>query len=161
MSTQDNTEDLKQLVKNVLLDMIKNNPDMVSTLSNTNKRERKKAKRESKLPKKASKTVNLTEEVSSKKTVVEGVNKHKDRFGAVSVKGSKPTLPFGNATNKEIEKLNKALLNPDKDRRPAYKEILVKCTECGSNFDYKKSYPIGQVEDTGVKLCPKCQSSRR
>ena len=57
--------------------------------------------------------------------------------------------------NKTLEKISKR----KKSVREPYKPRIVKCDSCGSDFDFNKEYPVGQLE-SGSNAKTKCNRCR-
>lgn len=57
--------------------------------------------------------------------------------------------------NKTLEKISKR----KKSVREPYRARVVKCDSCGSDFDFNKEYPVGQLE-SGANAKTKCNRCR-
>lgn len=57
--------------------------------------------------------------------------------------------------NKTLEKISKR----KKTARDPYRPRIVKCDSCGSDFDFNKEYPVGQLE-SGANAKTKCNKCR-
>lgn len=52
---------------------------------------------------------------------------------------------------------NKKLSSGIKERREPYKPVMIKCTNCGTKFDFLKEYPMGVLSENSNKLCNACK----
>lgn len=62
------------------------------------------------------------------------------------------SMPNYNKTLESISKRKKSVRDP-------YKPRIVKCDSCGSDFDFNKEYPVGQLE-SGANAKTKCNRCR-
>ena len=82
--------------------------------------------------------------------------------GPVSAKGRKPIFIGGELENDHQKQISEEIASTTYSQtRPAYKEVLKKCTQCSGEFEYKKSYPAGQLTGSFECLCPACLASKQ
>lgn len=80
--------------------------------------------------------------------------------GPVSAKGRKPIFIGGELENEHLKAEAESHKSGAK-ARPSYKEKIVKCTQCSSEFNYAKSYPAGQLKESFECLCPNCLANKQ
>lgn len=101
------------------------------------------------------------EEVPIKSVGIVGERREPFRSGPVNAKANVLAQPAAHEIDAEYAEKVLASVRKDGTSRDVYKAKEMKCSQCGSTFDYNKDYPVGKFGDGKEYKCGKCQTLRR
>lgn len=90
--------------------------------------------------------------------------------GPVNKDKHKPIFPCEGTYDPKLAKICQDNINPNRSfpTREEYEPELGECTQCGTEFDLRKSYPMGSTSfrakgdsEPEIILCEKCQNNPR